>query len=154
MEEGNRQRTTASTAMNATSSRSHAVFTLRVVQVILGGKEKRRIGEKTSKISLVDLAGSERQSKTGATGELLNLLIVSRTATRFHACMLWSKFFWPHLRGCYWATWFFWFIGARLKEGSTINKSLTTLGMVIAALAKAAGDNSDKHIPYSTTLLS
>ena len=88
--EGFKNRTTAATAMNNTSSRSHAVFTMQVKQETLaadkkaGGKVKV-VGAKLSKISLVDLAGSERQSKTGASG-------------------------------------------ARLKEGSTINKSLTTLG--------------------------
>jgi len=50
--------------MNATSSRSHAIFTV-VVESAEGGKI--RVG----KLNLVDLAGSERQSKTGATGDRL-----------------------------------------------------------------------------------
>ena len=39
--------------------------------------------------------------------------------------------------------------GARLKEGSNINKSLSTLGNVIAALA----DGKSKHIPYRDSVL-
>lgn len=65
MRRGNKLRTTAKTAMNDTSSRSHAVFTLHVSQ------RTEHIGEKASRISLVDLAGSERVAKTGATGERL-----------------------------------------------------------------------------------
>eukprot|EP00037_Helgoeca_nana_P003139 m.38301 g.38301 ORF g.38301 m.38301 type:complete len:693 (+) comp13369_c0_seq2:75-2153(+) len=112
MESGNAVRTVAATAMNDTSSRSHAIFSLVVKQTNSepGGK---RIGEKVSKISLVDLAGSERQSKTGASG-------------------------------------------ARLKEGSTINKSLITLGMVIAALADRTavkGKGGAEHIPYRDSTL-
>uniref|UniRef100_A0A8C0VGJ2 Kinesin family member 13B n=1 Tax=Cyanistes caeruleus TaxID=156563 RepID=A0A8C0VGJ2_CYACU len=39
--------------------------------------------------------------------------------------------------------------GDRLKEGSNINKSLTTLGLVISALAdQAAGKNKNKFVPY------
>lgn len=65
---GNRVRTTASTAMNATSSRSHAVFAITLTQ-----KETKEesISVKTSKLNLVDLAGSERASKTMATGTRL-----------------------------------------------------------------------------------
>ena len=67
---GNERRATASTLMNATSSRSHAVVIIRIDQEIpaRGMKGKQKIA---SKINLVDLAGSERASKTGATGETL-----------------------------------------------------------------------------------
>ncbi|KAK1788025.1 hypothetical protein P4O66_016504 [Electrophorus voltai] len=67
LELGNCARTVASTAMNAASSRSHAIFT-----VIL---EQRRGADKSdtviSKLHLVDLAGSERQKKTKAEGDRL-----------------------------------------------------------------------------------
>ena len=51
--------------MNATSSRSHALFTVHIESMEDGDKVKG------SKINLVDLAGSERQSKTEATGDRL-----------------------------------------------------------------------------------
>eukprot|EP01059_Diplonema_ambulator_P034952 TRINITY_DN8085_c1_g2_i1.p1 TRINITY_DN8085_c1_g2~~TRINITY_DN8085_c1_g2_i1.p1 ORF type:complete len:1419 (+),score=540.66 TRINITY_DN8085_c1_g2_i1:66-4322(+) len=69
MDEGNKTRTVASTQMNATSSRSHAIFTITFTQHtnLKAGKGS----EKASKINLVDLAGSERADKTGATGATL-----------------------------------------------------------------------------------
>merc|ERR1719265_2155919 len=60
--------------MNATSSRSHAVFTIKC-QLLegsrpdAGAKDERKT--LSAKINLVDLAGSERQSKTGAEGATL-----------------------------------------------------------------------------------
>ncbi|KAM6969998.1 kinesin family member 4 [Aplochiton taeniatus] len=67
LELGNSLRTVGSTAMNAASSRSHAIFTITM--------EQRRGGDKTdwivSKLHLVDLAGSERQKKTKAEGDRL-----------------------------------------------------------------------------------
>jgi hypothetical protein len=59
-------RKTASTNMNATSSRSHLVFS-----IVINSRNKQT-GQKTiGKLSLVDLAGSERVSKTGATQDRL-----------------------------------------------------------------------------------
>ncbi|KAM6981037.1 kinesin-like protein KIF13B [Aplochiton taeniatus] len=44
--------------------------------------------------------------------------------------------------------------GDRLKEGSNINKSLTTLGLVISALAEqGAGKNKTKFVPYRDSVL-
>uniref|UniRef100_A0A9J8AR08 Kinesin-like protein n=1 Tax=Cyprinus carpio carpio TaxID=630221 RepID=A0A9J8AR08_CYPCA len=67
LELGNSARTVGSTAMNAASSRSHAIFTISL--------EQRRKGDKSdvmvSKLHLVDLAGSERQKKTKAEGDRL-----------------------------------------------------------------------------------
>lgn len=74
LQQGALARTTASTQMNAQSSRSHAIFTILI-------KRQRRIaGESngmmeddletlTAKFHFVDLAGSERLKRTGATGE-------------------------------------------------------------------------------------
>ncbi|KAI8377808.1 uncharacterized protein BYT42DRAFT_571769 [Radiomyces spectabilis] len=67
MTEGNKARTVASTNMNETSSRSHAVFTIFLTCKNLDTATKL-ITEKASRISLVDLAGSERADSTGATG--------------------------------------------------------------------------------------
>jgi len=59
-------RKTASTNMNATSSRSHLVFS-----IVINARNKQT-GQKTvGKLSMVDLAGSERVSKTGATKDRL-----------------------------------------------------------------------------------
>ncbi|KAF0288257.1 Kinesin-like protein KIF16B [Amphibalanus amphitrite] len=65
IERGNTHRTTASTGMNDTSSRSHAIFTIGFTQAAL---VEGLPSERTSKIHLVDLAGSERAKATGATG--------------------------------------------------------------------------------------
>lgn len=105
IDRGNISRTTASTRMNETSSRSHAVFTLTVTQ------RKNDVPDRVSKISLVDLAGSERADATGAEG-------------------------------------------LRLKEGATINKSLTTLGKVISALEKSSQKKGKgEFIPYRESVL-
>ncbi|ETI21505.1 hypothetical protein G647_07852 [Cladophialophora carrionii CBS 160.54] len=91
MRMGDSSRTVASTKMNDTSSRSHAVFTIMLKQ-IHHDYHTDETTERLARIRLVDLAGSERAKATEATGQ-------------------------------------------RLREGGNINKSLTTLGRVIAALA-------------------
>ncbi|XP_033647819.1 kinesin-like protein KIF16B isoform X1 [Asterias rubens] len=68
MDRGNIQRTTASTMMNDTSSRSHAIFTITFTQAKFNDDMPI---ETVSKINLVDLAGSERADATGATGDRL-----------------------------------------------------------------------------------
>ena len=68
MDDGNKTRTVAATNMNATSSRSHAVFSLIFSQ--RSSSDPKKIN-KVSKISLVDLAGSERANSTGASGTRL-----------------------------------------------------------------------------------
>ncbi|RMZ95929.1 kinesin KIF13A [Brachionus plicatilis] len=138
LNEGNKSRTVAATNMNAESSRSHAVFCIKVSQTIVD--EQSQVthslivsksttivfilfvsvikiegnssisGEKVSRISLVDLAGSEKVSKTGVEGD-------------------------------------------RLREGCNINKSLHTLGQVISALADSSSKTKQKHIPYRDSVL-
>jgi kinesin family protein 1 len=78
MDEGNKARTVASTAMNETSSRSHAVFTVILTQK-RHDETTRMAGEKVSKVSLVDLAGSERANSTGATVSYSNAWPISWT---------------------------------------------------------------------------
>lgn len=91
IDQGNKERVTASTLMNNRSSRSHAIMTLYFTQLI----DEPDIGktrEVVSKINLVDLAGSERVEMSGVTG-------------------------------------------INFKEAININKSLSTLGLVISKLA-------------------
>ena len=114
---GDSSRTTASTKMNDTSSRSHAVFTIMLKQ-IHHDLSTDSTTERLARIRLVDLAGSERAKATEATG-------------------------------------------ARLREGSNINKSLTTLGRVIAALAdprhsrlhNGGKSRSKDVVPYRDSIL-
>ncbi|XP_042144354.1 kinesin-like protein KIF21B [Ixodes scapularis] len=110
LESGALSRTTASTAMNVQSSRSHAIFTLHIKQqrvvtlpLLEGAEEEEDSGEALSefetlmaKFHFVDLAGSERLKRTGATG-------------------------------------------VRAKEGISINCGLLDLGNVISALGDASG---------------
>ncbi|KAH8286762.1 hypothetical protein KR018_005139 [Drosophila ironensis] len=62
---GSAGRAVAATAMNETSSRSHAIFTVTLVATKI--KEPQSVT--TSRFNLVDLAGSERCSKTLASGD-------------------------------------------------------------------------------------
>uniref|UniRef100_A0A8C1RFZ5 Kinesin family member 21B n=1 Tax=Cyprinus carpio TaxID=7962 RepID=A0A8C1RFZ5_CYPCA len=64
-------RTTASTQMNAQSSRSHAIFTIHLCQmrVCPHSISQPEYETLTAKFHFVDLAGSERLKRTGATGE-------------------------------------------------------------------------------------
>lgn len=66
MNMGNANRTVGFTNMNATSSRSHSIFSITVESSSPGPDGKPHI--RAGKLHLVDLAGSERQEKTGATG--------------------------------------------------------------------------------------
>nr|XP_055039667.1 kinesin-like protein KIF21B isoform X2 [Misgurnus anguillicaudatus] len=117
-------RTTASTQMNAQSSRSHAIFTIHLCQMRvcsqphlendeMNGVSDGPISQPeyetlTAKFHFVDLAGSERLKRTGATGD-------------------------------------------RAREGISINCGLLALGNVISALgdqSKKAG-----HVPYRDSKL-
>ncbi|CAH8855280.1 unnamed protein product [Trichobilharzia szidati] len=133
LHDGTLVRSTASTNMNAQSSRSHAIFTLHIRQQKLLKYENSNEQKKsdtqsgvdvdpdstvvdqvpeyetlTAKFHFVDLAGSERLKRTGATGD-------------------------------------------RAKEGISINRGLLALGNVISAL----GDKSKRgcHVPYRDSKL-
>eukprot|EP00941_MAST-03F_sp_MAST-3F-sp1_P000969 g969.t1 len=114
--------------MNETSSRSHAIFQLRLEQTkrrkiessesnVEDSKEETNKNEEceqiTSTVTFVDLAGSERLKRTGATGK-------------------------------------------RRAEGISINKGLLVLGKVINALADDARQRkglSVTHVPYRDSKL-
>eukprot|EP01059_Diplonema_ambulator_P003040 TRINITY_DN12695_c0_g1_i1.p1 TRINITY_DN12695_c0_g1~~TRINITY_DN12695_c0_g1_i1.p1 ORF type:complete len:941 (+),score=408.75 TRINITY_DN12695_c0_g1_i1:48-2870(+) len=100
IQRGTSRRHIASTAMNDTSSRSHSVIQLNIVQndTVFGNIT-------TSQLNLVDLAGCESLGRTGATGQ-----------TAF--------------------------------EGTRINLSLTTLGIVINQLCRG-----EKFISFRDSLL-
>lgn len=68
LEQGSKARQTNSTAINAQSSRSHAIFTIKLIQKQLN-PENGIVTTITSKLNLVDLAGSERLKNTGAATE-------------------------------------------------------------------------------------
>lgn len=113
---GDNSRTVASTKMNDTSSRSHAVFTIMLKQIHHDYRTNATT-ERLARIRLVDLAGSERAKATEATG-------------------------------------------VRLREGGNINKSLTTLGRVIAALADPKAQKAQQRgrtprdiVPYRDSIL-
>ncbi|KAF4656484.1 hypothetical protein FOL47_008896 [Perkinsus chesapeaki] len=75
MDYGIKRRAVGATNMNAHSSRSHAVFTLRIERTARDdGTVKEEDDERVSlnsRLNLVDLSGSERTSKTGADGDRL-----------------------------------------------------------------------------------
>jgi hypothetical protein len=115
------RRVTGATAMNETSSRSHAIFSLIVEQSTvmdrIGGTPskvrndgenddpmQRHVQAKRSKFNFVDLAGSERQKRTQSSGQ-------------------------------------------RLKEGININQGLLVLGNVISALGDPTKQGKT-FVPY------
>ncbi|KAI2010788.1 hypothetical protein LOZ52_005034 [Ophidiomyces ophidiicola] len=120
---GSAIRQTDSTAVNAKSSRSHAVFSLNLIQrkdpsAPTSSREKRfsvpveSLGTDTfvtvdSKLHFVDLAGSERLKNTGASGE-------------------------------------------RAKEGISINAGLASLGKVISQLSSR---QAGAHVSYRDSKL-
>jgi centromeric protein E len=67
LERGDKLRSTAATNMNEHSSRSHALFRLKIES-----RRKDAPNDITiSQLNLVDLAGSERAAQTGASGQTL-----------------------------------------------------------------------------------
>ncbi|KAG8184811.1 hypothetical protein JTE90_001508 [Oedothorax gibbosus] len=69
---GQMRRKVSNTALNAESSRSHSVFTIRIVQAPLDPQGAEILTDKSliqiGQLSLVDLAGSERSVRTKNTG--------------------------------------------------------------------------------------
>ena len=72
VEVGRKNKSVGATAMNAGSSRSHAIFTITIETIAASAAKNSKDNHiRVGKLNLVDLAGSERQSKTGATGDRL-----------------------------------------------------------------------------------
>eukprot|EP01062_Namystynia_karyoxenos_P027283 TRINITY_DN2098_c1_g1_i6.p1 TRINITY_DN2098_c1_g1~~TRINITY_DN2098_c1_g1_i6.p1 ORF type:complete len:670 (+),score=220.64 TRINITY_DN2098_c1_g1_i6:68-2077(+) len=71
--QGERQRVTAPTGMNDTSSRSHSIFCVTVAQATQADHAAGECAgvERTATLYLVDLAGSECAKRTGAEGSTL-----------------------------------------------------------------------------------
>jgi hypothetical protein len=65
LHKGGCNRTTSSTLMNDSSSRSHGIFAIHIEQHPIANEDEGFI---TAKFYFVDLAGSERVKKTGASG--------------------------------------------------------------------------------------
>lgn len=72
---GQKRKRMAHTTMNTESSRSHSIFTLRLVQGMFNNSGELSAGSGDNlvcaQLSLVDLAGSERCSRTQTTGRRL-----------------------------------------------------------------------------------
>mmetsp|Transcript_34315 Transcript_34315/g.80273 ORF Transcript_34315/g.80273 Transcript_34315/m.80273 type:complete len:873 (-) Transcript_34315:35-2653(-) len=83
LRQGNQNRTTEPTAMNETSSRSHAVLQITVEQRDYGADEVL-----LGKLSLIDLAGSERASQTDNRGvRLLEGANINRSLLALGNCI-------------------------------------------------------------------
>ena len=117
-------RTVAATNMNETSSRSHAVFTIIFTQ----HKLDQASGLTAEKVFLIRKNFSEVLLFLVKYGD--SLLIFSYDQV--------SKISLVDLAGSERAE-STGAKGTRLKEGANINKSLTTLGKVISALAESVG---------------
>jgi hypothetical protein len=107
MKSGSGNRSVAATRMNATSSRSHSLFCMKI------NKKNLELDEQTeSRLYFVDLAGSEKIAKTNV-------------------------------------------VGKQLEEAKNINKSLTTLGLVINALVEGSSrtHTASKFVPYRNSKL-
>jgi kinesin family protein 11 len=139
LRKGLQNRATASTLSNHNSSRSHAIFTMRVLS-----KEVNEDGQevvKSGQLNLVDLAGYVSLSL-----HLSLSLSLSLTHTYYLSLSLFFLFlFLSNSSECIGRS------GAkddRAREAGSINQSLLTLGRVITALADLNG-----HIPYRDSKL-
>ncbi|KPA81042.1 putative Unc104-like kinesin [Leptomonas pyrrhocoris] len=170
MVRGNHRRHTASTRMNDTSSRSHAIFTIQLIQkklhtVLPAGAEGgalRREGDDDSPANSEDAPSS-----VTATAAAYVAAAAAASAAVTATTQLGAKINLVDLAGSERAK----ATGAEgdtLKEGAQINKSLTTLGIVINALAARSTSNAvaspqtksnsataagKRHVPYRDSIL-
>ena len=94
LKKGDSARTIASTNMNERSSRSHAIFTMTLSQLLLvSGAEDTRC--RTSKIHLVDLAGSERVLSSGVEGRHFREVWRLRVSNLLDTILRWPPYFPP-----------------------------------------------------------
>lgn len=85
LQHGNQRRTTEPTAMNVTSSRSHAVLQVRVERK---GNPSNPSGSLLGKLSMIDLAGSERAAETKNQGvRLLEGANINRSLLALGNCI-------------------------------------------------------------------
>ncbi|KAJ3098688.1 Kinesin-like protein kif3a [Phlyctochytrium planicorne] len=136
---GTKNRTVGETNMNEVSSRSHAVLTITIDQVIKkeSGPTSNKKGTLTEASSFVDMDASESSSGNNDEGTG----ILGRKRSKIHLIDLAGS----ERADSTGAT------GQRLKEGSAINQSLSCLGNVISALT--SGPSGQKHIPYRDSKL-
>jgi kinesin family protein 20 len=76
LDRGQTNRRVFSTLANRASSRSHSVFTIKVIKIRKGAGVDDLSAASTSRFSIVDLAGSERANNTQAFGELPLFIVV------------------------------------------------------------------------------
>ncbi|XP_037959093.1 kinesin-like protein KIF14 [Teleopsis dalmanni] len=123
---GNSQRATAATGMNDKSSRSHSIF-----NIVLNITEMSDISSSSSETSLkADAQTRAIQQTRRSKISLVDLAGSERINTSNTN-------------------------GERIREGVCINKSLLTLGKVIAALADAKKNNGNStlFVPYRESVL-
>ncbi|KAJ7643404.1 P-loop containing nucleoside triphosphate hydrolase protein [Mycena polygramma] len=115
------RRRVAATLMNERSSRSHSVFTLKIRGTHSSGE-----GARVGTLNLVDLAGSERLASVGhGSAQGLGASVMGAGMGAAVA-------------------------NERLKETQSINRSLSALGDVIAALGERG---PGAHVPYRNSKL-
>lgn len=143
LERGNRSRATATTKMNATSSRSHAVFTLNLVQDVPVGKQAEgESGGAEKDVGALDAAsfGAAEAETGGGDGEFA-VPLVRRLRSKINLVDLAGSER-AKLSGADENA-------ALMKECVNINKSLSALGNVIAALS----EGRTTHVPYRESKL-
>lgn len=71
LDRGQTNRRVFSTLSNRVSSRSHSVFTIKIIRILKGANPEDPASASSSRFSIVDLAGSERVVNTQTTGDRL-----------------------------------------------------------------------------------
>ncbi|CAO3592559.1 unnamed protein product [Absidia cylindrospora] len=150
LKKGSIARTTASTDMNHTSSRSHAIFSVVLKQTIYGGDSDQVSaldslpGRGKTPLNPQDTPASAKLSPTSSTKSSSSdgtPMISRKLVSKFHFVDLAGSERLKRTNA----------VGDRAKEGISINSGLLALGNVISAL----GDESRRvsHIPYRDSKL-